>query len=364
MTTQFTMTQPDDWHLHLRDGDALSTTVAFTAKQFKRAIVMPNLAQPIINVNLALAYRQRILNAAPQNSTFQPLMVIYLTDKTTPEDIKQAGDSEHIVAAKLYPAGATTNSSNGVTNIAALAHVLEAMQKHNLLLLVHAEVSDSEIDIFDREQAFIDLHLSTIRQNFPKLRIVVEHATTKQAVQFVEENDNTAATLTPQHLLFNRNDLLADHLRPHNYCLPILKRETHRQALVKAAISGSAKFFLGTDSAPHATDAKENTCGCAGCFSAHAAIELYTEVFEKESALDKLEGFSSFYGADFYHLPRNQSSITLIKKQWQAPSHYSFGEQTLTPFRQETALSWALKDNPLPASPLTGEGATRVQFFG
>ncbi|MEO1889182.1 MAG: dihydroorotase [Cycloclasticus sp.] len=342
MTTQLTIIKPDDWHLHLRDGEALSTTVAFTAKQFQRAIVMPNLAQPIINAELAMAYRQRILAARPTDSVFQPLMTLYLTDNTTAEDIKQASENNDIVAAKLYPAGATTNSSNGVTNIDKLAPVFTAMQKQGLLLLVHAEVTDNSVDIFDREQVFIDKHLNTIRRDFPELKIVLEHATTKQAIAFVEANDNTAATLTPQHLLFNRNDLLAGGIRPHNYCLPILKRETHRLALVKAAISGNPKFFLGTDSAPHTSHAKEASCGCAGCFTAHAAIELYTEVFEKENALNKLEGFSSFYGADFYNLPRNKSKITLIKEAWKAPPSYSFGDHTLTPFRQETSLNWSI----------------------
>jgi len=343
MTTQLTITKPDDWHLHLRDGDALSTTVAFTAKQFQRAIIMPNLAQPIVNAQLATAYRQRILDAAPKGSNFQPLMTIYLTNNTSVDDIKQASLNEHIFAAKLYPAGATTNSSNGVTDVEKLAPVLQEMQRCDLPLLVHAEVTDSDIDIFDREQAFIDRYLSAIRRNFPELRIVLEHATTEQAIHFVEENSHTAATLTPQHLLFNRNDLLAGGIRPHNYCLPILKRETHRKALVKAAVSGNPKFFLGTDSAPHATNAKEANCGCAGCFTAHAAIELYAEIFDKENALDKLEGFSSFHGPDFYQLARNEQKITLLKKQWQAPSHYSFNEQTLTPFRQETPLSWAIE---------------------
>lgn len=343
MTTQLSITTPDDWHLHLRDGNALNTTVPFSAKQFQRAIVMPNLAQAITNTDRALAYRQRILDAAPKGNSFQPLMVLYLTDDTSVVDIKQASESKHIVAAKLYPAGATTNSSNGVTNITRLAPIFNAMQTDGILLLVHAEVVDSNVDIFDREQVFIDKHLCAIRRDFPQLRIVLEHATTQQGIQFVEESNNTAATLTPQHLLFNRNDLLVSGIRPHNYCLPVLKRETHRQALVKAATSGSPKFFLGTDSAPHATQAKETNCGCAGCFTAHAAIELYTEVFEKEDALDKLEGFCSFYGADFYGLPRNKSTITLIKKQWSAPEHYSFGEQTLTPFRQETPLSWKLQ---------------------
>ena len=295
MTMQLTITKPDDWHLHLRDGQALNTTVAFTAKQFQRAIVMPNLAQPIVNTALATAYRQRILNALPAGSAFQPLMTIYLTNNTSIEEIRKASQHENIYAVKLYPAGATTNSANSVTDISKLNPVLEEMQKCDLPLLVHAEVTDQEIDIFDREQAFIDRHLTSIRQNFPQLRIVLEHATTQQAIDFVLENHHTAATLTPQHLLFNRNDLLAGGVRPHNYCLPILKRETHRLALVKAATSGNPKFFLGTDSAPHATDAKENSCGCAGCFTAHAAIELYAEVFDKANALDKLEGFSSFY---------------------------------------------------------------------
>jgi len=343
MTTQLTIIKPDDWHLHLRDGPALNTTVAFTAKQFQRAIVMPNLAQPIVNTELAIAYRQRILDTLPAGNDFQPLMTIYLTNDTSVEEIKRAGQSEFIFAAKLYPAGATTNSSNGVTDVAALTPVLEEMQKCDLPLLVHAEVTDVDIDIFDREQAFIDKYLLAIRQNFPELRIVLEHATTQQAIDFVIDNHHTAATLTPQHLLFNRNDLLVGGIRPHNYCLPILKRETHRQALVEAATGGNPKFFLGTDSAPHATNAKENHCGCAGCFTAYAAIELYAEVFDKENALDKLEGFSSFYGPDFYRLPRNKQTLTLNKESWQAPHNYSFGPQTLTPFRQETPLQWAIK---------------------
>jgi dihydroorotase len=343
MTTQLSITKPDDWHLHLRDGEALQTTVAFSARQCQRAIVMPNLAQPIINVELALAYRQRILAAKPRGSNFQPLMTIYLTNNTSVNDISLASQNEHVFAAKLYPAGATTHSSNGVTDIKALSPVLEEMQTRQLPLLVHAEVTDSDIDIFDREQAFIDRHLSAIRQQFPELRIVLEHATTQQAIDFVESHEHTAATLTPQHLLFNRNDLLAGGIRPHNYCLPVLKRETHRLALVKAATSGSPKFFLGTDSAPHATQTKEANCGCAGCFTAYAAIELYAEVFEKEGALDKLEGFSSFYGPDFYQLPRNNEKITLLKEQWTAPAHYSFGEQTIVPFRQDKPLQWGIK---------------------
>ncbi|MBL4743199.1 MAG: dihydroorotase [Cycloclasticus sp.] len=343
MTAEITITKPDDWHLHLRDGDALNATVAFTARQFQRAIIMPNLAQPITSAELATAYRDRILDALPAGSNFQPLMTLYLTNNASIEDIRQAALNEHVFAAKLYPAGATTNSTNGVTDVAALAPVLDEMQRSNLPLLVHAEVTDANIDIFDREQAFIDKYLLNIRRDFPELRIVLEHATTQQAVDFVMANDHTAATLTPQHLLFNRNDLLAGGIRPHNYCLPILKRETHRLALVKAAISGNPKFFLGTDSAPHATNTKESACGCAGCFTAHAAMELYTEVFEREGALDKLEGFSSFFGPDFYRLPRNEQKITLVKESWSAPDAYSFNSQTLTPFRQETPLLWALK---------------------
>ena len=339
---QLTITKPDDWHLHLRDGEALNTTVPFSAKQFQRAIVMPNLAQPIINKDLALAYKQRIINARPVGSSFQPLMTLYLTDNTQPEDIEAACQSDDIVAAKLYPAGATTNSSNGVTDINHLSAVFEVMQKNQLPLLVHAEVTDETVDIFDREQVFIDRHLVQIRQRFPELRIVLEHATTKQAIDFVYATEHTAATLTPQHLLFNRNHLLAGGIRPHNYCLPILKRESHRLALVKAATSGHPKFFLGTDSAPHSTSTKEASCGCAGCFSAHAAIELYTELFDQEDSLDKLEGFSSIYGPQFYGLKRNLETITLVREEWTAPAHYQFAEQTLTPFRQETPLQWRI----------------------
>jgi len=342
MSTQISLIKPDDWHLHLRDGDALNTTVAFSAKQFQRAIIMPNLPSAIVNTELAVQYRERIINARPNGSTFQPLMTIYLTDNTRVEDIQTACQSEFIFAAKLYPAGATTNSSNGVTNIGQLTPILEAMQAGGLPLLVHSEVTDQNVDIFDREEAFIDRHLNAIRQQFPELRIVLEHATTEQAIDFVNANEHTAATLTPQHLLYNRNDLLAGGLRPHNYCLPILKREKHRLALVKAAVSGSPKFFLGTDSAPHAINAKEAACGCAGCFSAHAAIELYAEVFDKESALDKLEGFSSLYGADFYRLPRNTETITLIKESWSAPESYPFGAHALRPFRQDEQLQWKI----------------------
>jgi len=342
MSKKISIIKPDDWHLHLRDGDALSSTVPFSAKQFQRAIAMPNLPQPIVNTELALQYRERILAARPEGNSFQPLMTIYLTDNTSVEDIRNACNSEFVFAAKLYPAGATTNSSNGVTDISQLSHVLEAMQEGNLPLLVHAEVTDQDVDIFDREEAFIDRYLNTIRQQFPELRIVLEHATTQQAIDFVYANNNTAATLTPQHLLFNRNDLLAGGIRPHNYCLPILKRESHRQALLKAATSGSPKFFLGTDSAPHAINAKEASCGCAGCFSAHAAVELYCEIFDQAGALDKFEGFSSFYGADFYGLKRNTETITLVNEEWSAPESYPFADQDIRPFRQETPLQWKM----------------------
>ncbi|PCI69498.1 MAG: dihydroorotase [Piscirickettsiaceae bacterium] len=340
---QLTITTPDDWHLHLRDGPALQTTVGFTARQFRRAIVMPNLNPPITTVDSAQQYYNRIRSATPTDSNFQPLMTLYLTDSTQVSDVIDASQCDVVYAAKLYPAGATTNSENGVTDISKLSAVLDAMQEHNLPLLVHAEVTDSDIDIFDREQVFIDRHLTSIRKDFPNLKLVLEHATTQQAIDFVLANDNTAATLTPQHLLLNRNDLLAGGIRPHNYCLPILKRESHRQALLEAATSGNPKFFLGTDSAPHAINAKESSCGCAGCFSAHAAIELYAEAFDNAGALDKLEAFSSFYGADFYELPRNAAKITLIKDSWQAPNTYPFADQTIVPFRQATPLQWRIQ---------------------
>jgi len=340
---QLTITKPDDWHLHLRDGVALQTTVGFTARQFGRAIVMPNLTPPVTSVHAATQYHDRVLKAAPADSNFQPLMTLYLTDNTSVSDIIDASKSNVVYAAKLYPAGATTNSDSGVTNISKMAKVFDAMQKYALPLLVHAEVTDANIDIFDREQVFIDRHLNTIRADFPDLKIVLEHATTEQAIDYVLSNKHVAATLTPQHLLLNRNDLLAGGVRPHNYCLPILKRENHRQALLKAATSGDPKFFLGTDSAPHAINAKENNCGCAGCFSAHAAIELYTEAFDNANALDKLEGFSSFYGAAFYGLPRNKEKITLIQESWQAPASYPYAGETIQPFRQETPLKWRIK---------------------
>jgi dihydroorotase len=342
---QITIIQPDDWHLHVRDNKALSTCIPFTARQFKRAIIMPNLAPPVVNVEQATAYRKRILSNIPSGNSFQPLITLYLTDNTLPSDIIQASQSEHVFAAKLYPSGATTNSDLGVSDIDKLHAVFEQMQTEKLPLLVHAEVTDKDVDIFDREHVFIDRHLAGIRAHFPALPIVLEHATTTTAIDFVNAHNNTAATLTPQHLLYSRNDLLAGGIRPHNYCLPVLKRETHRKALLAAAISGSPKFFLGTDSAPHTQSAKESSCGCAGCFTAHAAIELYAEVFDSADALDKLEGFSSFFGADFYGLPRNTSTLTLVKEEWSAPESYPFAEGSIIPFRSGQSLQWKIAKN-------------------
>ncbi len=342
---QLTLTQPDDWHLHVRTGKLLKTVINHTARQFSRAIIMPNLQPPITNVAQALAYQQEILQASSEQYNFTPLMVLYLTNSTSLEDVKQAAASPAIHAFKLYPAGATTNSAQGVTDLKAIFPIFTAMEKYTIPLLIHGEVTDPDIDIFDRERIFIEQKLSLIQKNFPSLRIVLEHVTTQDAVQFVQEMPETiAATITPQHLLYNRNTLLVGGIKPHYYCLPILKRETHRQALIKAATSGNPKFFLGTDSAPHLTPNKENSCGCAGCYSAHAAIELYAEVFEQEKALDKLEGFASFYGADFYQLPRNSQQITLEKTDWQVPESYVISDkEQLTPLSAGETLHWKLK---------------------
>lgn len=337
---QLTLTQPDDWHLHVRDGAVLQAILTHTAGQFGRAIIMPNLNPPVTTVAAAQAYKTRILQALPTSSSFQPLMTLYLTNATPREEITFASACADVYAAKLYPAGATTNSDSGVTSIPDLYPTLEAMQSAGLPLLVHAEVVDTTVDVFDREKVFINRHLIPIRQSFPELKIVLEHATTRDAIDFVLEHDHTAATLTPQHLLYNRNQLLVGGIHPHNYCLPVLKRETHRKALVQAATSGNPKFFLGTDSAPHATSRKETACGCAGCFTANAAMELYAEVFDAEGALDKLEGFASFYGADFYGLPRNQKTLTLAKQPWTIPDRYEFGGDTITPFRAGETLTW------------------------
>jgi dihydroorotase len=337
-----TITRPDDWHLHLRDGEVLHTLVPHTAAQFARAIVMPNLRPPVTTTEQALAYRDRILAAVPAGVAFEPLMTLYLTDQLAPEEIVRAR-AAGIVAAKLYPAGATTNSDAGVTALRKIYPTLEAMQRCGMLLLVHGEVTDPAIDVFDREAAFIDAQLIPLRRDFPELKIVMEHITTREAAQYVTQScPYTAATITPQHLLFNRNAIFTGGVRPHYYCLPILKRETHRLALVEAATSGSAKFFLGTDSAPHAAHLKEHASGCAGCYSAHAALEMYAEAFDNANALDKLEGFASFHGADFYGLPRNQGTVTLRRESWTPPESFAYGEANLKPLRSGEALPWRM----------------------
>ena len=341
MTTQLTITRPDDWHIHLRDGVALNNTVADVARYFGRAICMPNLVPPVKTTEDALAYYQRIKAATPSNSSFDPLMVLYLTDHTDAADIAVAKASGKVKAVKLYPAGATTNSHAGVTSLEKVYAVLEQLAEHDMPLLVHGEVTHSDIDIFDREKVFIDTILMPLTQRFPTLQIILEHITTADAVQFVQQaGDNIAATITAHHLLFNRNHMLVGGIRPHYYCLPILKRQTHQQALLTAATSGSSKFFLGTDSAPHAIHAKEAACGCAGSYTAHAAIELYAEAFEQMNALDKLEGFASFYGADFYGLPRNTDTITLVKEEWQVPNNYTFGSSVVVPIRAGDKIAW------------------------
>ncbi|WP_419584983.1 dihydroorotase [Thiolapillus sp.] len=343
MANKITITQPDDWHLHVRTGNILKAVLPHTARQFARAIIMPNLTPPVSTVDRALRYRAEIIQAIPENTPFTPLMTLYLTDATSREEIEKAAQSEHLYACKLYPAGATTNSDAGVSHVSRIYPVLEAMQQHDLPLLVHGEATDSEYDIFDREKIFIEQTLDAIVKRFPALRIVVEHVTTQEAVQFVQTADaNIAATITPQHLLFNRNALLAGGIRPHHYCLPILKREKHRQALVDAAVSGSSKFFLGTDSAPHLQQRKESACGCAGCYSAHAALELYCEVFDRADAMDRLEGFASFHGADFYRLPRNRSTITLVKNTWKVPSDYPVDADKLIPLKAGETLAWRI----------------------
>ena len=336
--------RPDDWHIHLRDDAALATTVAHAARQFARAIVMPNLKPPVTTAALAQAYKARIVAAIPQGLRFEPLMTLYLTDKLAPEEIVRA-KAAGVVACKLYPAGATTNSDHGVTDIRKIYPTLEAMQREGLLLLVHGEVTGSEVDLFDREAAFIDQHMVPLRRDFPELKIVFEHITTREAAQYVTETDRfVGATITPQHLLFNRNAIFTGGIRPHYYCLPVLKREEHRLALVQAATSGNPKFFLGTDSAPHAAQLKEHATGCAGCYSAHAAIEMYAEAFDKAGALDKLEGFASLHGADFYNLPRNTDRITLVRESWTPPESYPFGQADLKPLRSGEALPWKLAD--------------------
>lgn len=341
--TTFTITRPDDWHVHLRDGAGLNNTVADISRYFGRAIVMPNLVPPVTNAELAREYHQRIMAAKP-SAQFQPLMVLYLTDQTTVEDIKAAKASGIVYGAKLYPAGATTNSSSGVTDVENIAAVLSAMAEVGMPLLVHGEVTSHDIDIFDREAVFIDTILRPLVAKYPTLKVVLEHITTKNAVDFVKQaGENVAATITVHHLLFNRNHMLVGGIRPHYYCLPILKRNIHQEALIAAATSGSEKFFLGTDSAPHSQQAKESACGCAGAYTAHAAIELYAEAFEQAGALDKLEGFASLHGPKFYNLPINTDKITLVKKSWPVPATMAFGDDEVVPIRANENIAWQVK---------------------
>jgi dihydroorotase len=343
-----TLTRPDDWHLHLRDGAAMADVLPYTARQFARAIVMPNLKPPVATVALAAAYRERILRALPAGLAFEPLMTLYLTDNTPADEIRRAKESGFVHGVKLYPAGATTHSDAGVTNLAKCARALEAMQAVGLPLLVHGEVTHAHVDVFDREQVFIDEVLEPLRRDFPRLRIVFEHITTRQAADYVREaRGPIAATITAHHLLYNRNALFLTPagragVRPHYYCLPVLKRETHRQALLRAATSGDPRFFLGTDSAPHAKGDKENACGCAGCFTAAAALELYALAFEEAGALDKLEAFASFHGPDFYGLPRNRSTVTLERRAWTVPNELKFGDATVVPLAAGQLLPWKL----------------------
>lgn len=345
MTQEITLIRPDDWHLHVRDGTALNVVVPHTAAQFGRAVIMPNLKPPVTTAEQALAYKSRIVGAVPKGLAFEPLMTLYLTDNLAPAEIARA-KAAGVVACKLYPAGATTNSDAGVTDLRKIYPVLEAMQREGLLLLVHGEVTSSDIDLFDREAVFIEQQLKPLRRDFPELKIVMEHITTSEAAQYVAEGDaNLAATITAHHLLYNRNAIFTGGIRPHYYCLPVLKRETHRLALVKAATSGNPSFFLGTDSAPHPAHLKEHATGCAGCYTAHAAIEMYAEAFEQAGALDKLEGFASFFGPDFYKLPRNTDRITLRKENWTPAESFPFGEAELKPLRSGESLPWRLVSN-------------------
>jgi dihydroorotase len=340
MINTLTLTRPDDWHLHVRDGAALSTVVPHSAAQFGRAIIMPNLRPPVTTTAQALAYKARILAAVPPGMAFEPLMTLYLTDKLPADEIARAREAG-IVAVKLYPAGATTNSDAGVTDLRKTYPTLEAMQRLGVPLLVHGEVTSPEIDLFDREAVFIDTQLIPLRRDFPELKIVFEHITTREAAQYVAEADRfTAATLTAHHLLYNRNAIFTGGIRPHYYCLPVLKRESHRQALLAAAVSGNSRFFLGTDSAPHAVHLKEHASGCAGCYTAFTAMELYAQAFDGMGALDKLEAFASFFGADFYGLPRNAGSLTLSREAWTVPERFAFGEAELKPLGAGEVLAW------------------------
>ncbi len=341
MKQTLTITRPDDWHIHLRDGAVLAQVLAPTAHVFARAIVMPNLVPAVTSTALAGEYRQRILDAVPAGVKFEPLLTLYLTDHTAPDEIRRAKHSGIVHAAKLYPSGATTNSHAGVTDVRKLWPVLVAMEEVDLPLLVHGEVVDADVDVFDREAVFIERHLMHIVDEFPRLRVVFEHITTREAAQFVlAAREGVSATLTPQHLLMNRNDLFAGGIRPHHYCLPVLKRRLHQEALQQAAVSGNRRFFLGTDSAPHAKHAKESACGCAGCFSAPAALPLYAQFFEQMQALDKLEAFASHFGADFYRLPRNTDTVTLVREAWQVPAELAFGRDTIVPYWAGQTLHW------------------------
>ena len=339
-----TLTKPDDWHLHLRGGEAMKSVIGMSALQMGRGVIMPNLSPPIVSVSQAIAYRSEIMSALPAESAFKPLMVLYLTDSTTKNEIIEASKAQEVHAAKLYPAGATTNSESGVTNLSSIYPALEQMQKEGMPLLIHGEVTDNDIDIFDREKVFIDRTLTRLVKDFPDLKMVLEHITTKNAVDFINDShNNIAATITPHHLLANRNHMLVGGIKPHFYCLPVLKRRVpHQDSLIGAAISGSPKFFLGTDSAPHEKHQKESACGCAGVFSAHAAIELYAEAFDRAGKIEMLEGFASFFGADFYGLPRNQEKITLEKAKWRVPDSYNFSGSHVTPFFSGEELSWSL----------------------
>jgi dihydroorotase len=340
---RLTLRRPDDWHLHLRDGAALAAVVADSARRFARAIVMPNLKPAVRTTAQALDYRERILSALPEGASFEPLMTLYLTDDTPPEEISRARLSGRVFGVKLYPAGATTHSDEGVTRLSRCFHALEKMQELELPLLVHGESTDPAIDVFDREQVFVEEVLGPLLARFPRLKVVLEHITTREAAQFVEvTGPNVAATITAHHLLLNRNAIFLGGIRPHHYCLPVLKRESHREALVEAATSGNPKFFLGTDSAPHARSAKEAACGCAGIYSAHAALELYAAAFEEAGALDKLEGFASVFGAQFYGLPLNAGSVTLERTEWRVPERLRFGAEELVPLRAGETVPWKL----------------------
>jgi len=343
MLQRLKIIQPDDWHLHLRDGEVLADTIYHTSSRFARAIVMPNLAVPVTTTQQALDYRNRILDNTPEGHNFNPLMTLYLTDNTSTEEIRKASSSDFIKAVKLYPAGATTNSAAGVTNIRHCYKVLEVMQELKLPLLIHGEVTTADIDIFDREKIFIDKVLIPLHNDFPELKIVFEHITTSNAVDYINHSDKQlAATITAHHLLMNRNDMLVGGIKPHYYCLPVLKKNSHQKALIKAATSGSNKYFLGTDSAPHSQQNKESSCGCAGMFTSHAAIEFYAEAFEQANALDQLEKFSSFNGPDFYNLPRNTNTINLIRQDWQVPEFYQFGNDHLIPLQAGENIHWKL----------------------